>query len=110
MNNVTKQLRGPASYRAVIMGNWADLALPRFKCGHEKTQANSYVFDNKNRHGNIKQRLRCKFCHDKRAKDYRAKPKAKKLARARNRSFYVRHRESELAKRAKRYQERRAQF
>jgi hypothetical protein len=38
---------------------WADLAVKRFKCGHEKTPANIY---------SAGKYTRCKFCHDQKRK------------------------------------------
>jgi hypothetical protein len=55
------------SWRAVMLnanrsfGLWADLAVKRFKCGHEKTPDNSYKARVTS---SGTQLMRCKFCHD----------------------------------------------
>ena len=54
--------RGLQSYRKACKG-WIGLMVPRFKCGHERNEANSYVAWTG--HGYY---ARCKFCHNARRK------------------------------------------
>ena len=58
-------LLGHKAWRKLLLktlkryGAWSGLALPRFKCGHEKTERNSYTAG---------KYPRCKTCHDRKRK------------------------------------------